>query len=144
MADYEGCIIFLLAKAYQGAHSLFKKKLSPFSITPVQHLILEVLWKEGSISPQKISKKAVIDKATLSSVIDRMTAAGLLIRNENSLDRRSIKVSLSPKGKKLWKETEALRQWINKEVIDGFSEREVLLLKKMLRDLRSKTMNFGK
>lgn len=144
MADYEDCIIFLLAKAYQRVHALFKKKLSPFDITPVQHLILEVLWKEGNISPRKISEKTVIDGPTLSSVIDRMTVAGLVTRKESSLDRRSIKVSLSPKAKKLWEETEALRQEINKELIDGFSPKEILLFKRMLRDLKGKMVNIGK
>jgi DNA-binding MarR family transcriptional regulator len=144
MADYQDCIIFLLAKAYQRVHLLFKRRLSPFGITPVQHLILEVLWKEGNISLQKISEKTVIDCATLSSVIDRMTVAGLLTRKENSLDRRSIKVSLSPNGKKLWEEMEALRQEINKELIDSFSPEEMLLFKRMLRDLKGKMVNIGK
>jgi len=144
MADYEDCIIFLLAKAYQKAHSLFKKKLSPFDITPVQHLVLEVLWKEGNISPWKISEKAVIDGATLSGVIDRMTEAGLVMRNENSLDRRSVKVSLTSKGKELWEEMEALRQEINKELIDGFLPEEILLFKRMLKDLKGKEVKIGK
>ena len=40
MAQYEDCIIFLLAKAYQKAHGNFKQHLLPYGITPVQHLIL--------------------------------------------------------------------------------------------------------
>ena len=58
MAQYEDCIVFLLAKAYQRAHSAFKQKLAPFGITPVQQLILMLLGEEEFLSPAEISEKS--------------------------------------------------------------------------------------
>ena len=35
------CMIFLLAKAYQRAHGLFKQYLTLYGLTNLQHLVLE-------------------------------------------------------------------------------------------------------
>jgi len=136
MVQYEDCIVFLLAKAYQRAHSAFKVKLAPFGITPVQHLILAVLGEEDFLSPVEISDRVAMDGATLSGVLDRMAEAGLIKKEGNPEDRRSIRVSLSPKAKKMREELAEQRKSINEELTAKFSLEEKLLLKRMLRDLK--------
>ena len=136
MVHYEDCIVFLLAKAYQRAHSAFKVKLAPFGITPVQHLILAALGEEEFLSPAEISERVAMDGATLSGVLDRMAEAGLIKKEGNPEDRRSIRVSLSPKAKKMWEELAEQRKSINEELTAKFSLEEKLLLKRMLKDLK--------
>ena len=136
MPHYEDCIIFLLAKAYQRAHSAFKVKLAPFGITPVQHLILAVLAEEDFLSPAEISDRLAMDGATLSGVLDRMAEAGLIKKEGNPEDRRSIRVSLSPKAKRMREELAEQRKSINDDLTAKFSLEEKLLLKRMLKDLK--------
>jgi len=136
MVQYEDCIVFLLAKAYQRAHSAFKMKLAPFGITPVQHLILAVLAEEDFLSPAEISDRVAMDGATLSGVLDRMAEAGLIKKEENPQDRRSIRVSLSPKVRRMREELTEQRKSINEELTAKFSLEEKLLLKRMLKDLK--------
>ncbi len=136
MAEYEDCIVFLLAKAYQKAHSLMKKKLLPYGVTPVQHLILQALSEEKNPSPAEISEKTLIDSATLSGVMDRMAEAGLIRKEENPEDRRSIRVSLTPKGRGLYRQIADIRQAVNEELTGVYSLEEKLLFKRMLRDLK--------
>jgi DNA-binding MarR family transcriptional regulator len=136
MPHYEDCIIFLLAKAYQKAHSAFKLKLAPFGITPVQHLILAVLAEEEYLLPAEISDRVAMDGATLSGVLDRMAEAGLIKKEGNPEDRRSIRVSLSPKARRMREGLAEQRKSINDELTAKFSLEEKLLLKRMLRDLK--------
>jgi DNA-binding MarR family transcriptional regulator len=136
MVHYEDCIVFLLAKAYQRAHSAFKMKLAPFGITPVQHLILAVLGEEEFLSPAEISDRVAMDGATLSGVLDRMAEAGLIKKEGNPEDRRSIRVSLSLKAKRLREELAEQRKSINEDLTAKFSLEEKLLLKRMLKDLK--------
>jgi len=136
MVQYEDCIVFLLAKAYQRAHSAFKVKLAPFGITPVQHLILAVLGEEEFLSPAEISDRVAMDGATLSGVLDRMAEAGLIKKEGNPEDRRSIRVSLSPKARRMREGLAEQRKSINEELTAKFSLEEKLLLKRMLRDLK--------
>ena len=136
MPPYEDCIIFLLAKAYQRAHSAFKQKLIPFGITPVQHLILAALSEADFLSPAEISDQLAMDGATLSGVLERMTEAGLIKKEENPGDRRSIRVSLTPRAKRMQEDLADQRKAINEELTTKLSLEEKLLLKRMLRDLK--------
>jgi DNA-binding MarR family transcriptional regulator len=136
MPPYEDCIIFLLAKAYQKAHSAFKQKLAPFGITPVQQLILAVLEEEEFLSPGEIAERVAMDNATLSGVLDRMGEAGMIRKEGNREDRRSVRVSLTPKAKKMQDELTEQRKAINEEITGKLSMEERLLLKRMLRDLK--------
>jgi len=137
MAQYEDCIVFLLAKAYQKAHSAFKQKLAPFGITPVQQLILMVLGEEEILSPAEISEKIAMDSATLSGVLERMAEGGMIKREENPEDRRSIRVSLTAKAKKMQEDLAGQRTAINEELTQKLSLEEKLLLKRMLKDLKA-------
>src|SRR5512143_1253663 len=136
MIPYEDCIVFLLAKAYQRAHSAFKVKLAPFGITPVQHLILAALREKEFLSPVEISDRVAMDGATLSGVLDRMAEAGLIKKEGNPEDRRSIRVSPTVRAKKMAEGLAEQRRILNDEVTAKLSLEEKLLLKRMLRDLK--------
>jgi len=77
-----------------------------------------------------------MDGATLSGVLDRMAEAGLIKKEENPQDRRSIRVSLSPKVRRMREELAEQRKSINEELTAKFSLEEKLLLKRMLKDLK--------
>ena len=136
MAEYEDCFVFLLGKAYQRAHGLLKKKLSPFGLTPVQHLTLAVLGEGGSLSPAEISERTVMDSATLSGVLDRMAEAGLIKKEENPEDRRSIRVSITAKARKMMDGLAEQRKAVNEELTSVLSIEEKLLLKRMLKEIK--------
>jgi len=136
VSQYEDCIVFLLAKAYQKAHSAFKQKLTPFGITPVQHLILVVLAEKDYVSPAEISDQIAMDGATLSGALERMAEAGLIKKEENPEDRRSIRVSLTSRAKKMREDLAEQRKAINEELTARLSLEEKLLLKRLLKDLK--------
>ncbi|MEJ2586453.1 MAG: MarR family transcriptional regulator [Deltaproteobacteria bacterium] len=133
---YEDCIVFLLAKAYQSAHSLFKRKLEPHGLTPVQNLILEVLWEQEAISIGDISRRIRIDYATLSSILDRMVASDWVKKERNPADRRSWQVYLSDKGRDMKETLLAAQKATNRKMTARLSEPERLLLFRLLNDLR--------
>jgi DNA-binding MarR family transcriptional regulator len=135
MAEYEDCFVFLLGKAYQRAHGLLKKKLLPFGLTPVQNLILSVL-ADGALAPGEISERTVMDSATLSGVLDRMAEAGLVKKEENPEDRRSLRVSITAKAGKMINDLAEQRKAVNEELTSVLSLEEKLLFKRMLKDLK--------
>ncbi|MGB9698592.1 MAG: MarR family winged helix-turn-helix transcriptional regulator [Thermodesulfobacteriota bacterium] len=136
MPQYEDCLVFLLAKAYQKAHAAFKQRLAPYGITPVQHLILAVLAEEEFLTPAEISERILMDGATLSGVLDRMAEASLIRKEENPQDRRSLKISLTAKAKKMCADLAAQRKALNEELTAKFTMEEKILLKRLLKDLK--------
>ena len=136
MAEHEECFVFLLGKAYQKAHGLLKKKLLPFGLTPVQHLILAVLRDEEALSSQEISERTIMDSATLSGVLDRMAEAGLVKKEENPEDRRSLCVSITARARKMMDDLAEQRKAVNEELTSVLSLEEKLLFKRMLKDIK--------
>jgi DNA-binding MarR family transcriptional regulator len=136
MAVYEDCIIFLLAKAYQRAHGDLKRRLAPFGLTPVQHLILEALWEEDGISAGELGKRLSLDSATLSGVLDRLSESGWITKEPDPDDKRIHRIFLTGKGRSMHDVLLMKRKDSNEEILRGMTLEERVLLKRLLRDLR--------
>ena len=135
MAQYEDCIVFLLAKAYQKAHGDIKKRLRGHGLTPVQHLILEALWEEEGLSASDIGKRLVLDSATLSGVLDRMAEGGWIVKKTDEQDSRFIRIYLSSKANEMKPALNDQRKRTNEEILSSLTFEEKVLLKRLLRDL---------
>ena len=136
MKTYDDCIIFLLAKAYQKAHGKFKKRLHTYGLTPIQHLILEALWREDGLSASDIGKKLVLDGATLSGVLDRMASGGWVSKESDFEDKRVLRVFLTAKSKSLQLNLSEAREQTNEDLLRPFTLEEKVLLKRFLRDMQ--------
>ena len=129
------CTIFLLAKAYQKAHGRFKKDLKPFKLTNIQHLVLEALWYREGFTAAELGKFLVLDKATLSGVLDRLTEAGWIRKEPDLDDGRVVRLYTAEKADKMKAELIALRKAANENLLSVFKPEEQVLLKRFLRDL---------
>jgi DNA-binding MarR family transcriptional regulator len=129
------CTIFLLAKAYQKAHGDFKKDLKPFKLTNIQHLVLEALWYREGLTAAELGKFLVLDKATLSGVLDRLTEAGWIRKESDPDDGRVVRLYTAEKADEMKAELVALRKAANENLLSVFNPEEQVLLKRFLRDL---------
>ena len=136
MKTYDDCIIFLLAKAYQKAHGDFKRRLQSYGLTPIQHLILEVLWGKDGLSASDIGKKLVLDGATLSGVLDRLTAGGWILKESDTEDKRVLRNFLTQKSIELKPKLSEARDQTNEDLLKKFPIEEKVLLKRFLRDMQ--------
>lgn len=133
--DLPECMVFLLGKAYQKAHSNFKKRLKPYGLTNMQHLVLEGLWYKNGMTATEISKLLRLDKATLSGVLERMADTGWVVKEPDPEDGRVYRLYTSEKANDLKEELINERQYSNREILGRFSTEERVILKRLLRDL---------
>ena len=129
------CTIFLLAKAYQKAHGEFKKKLKPFRLTTIQHLVLEALWFQEGYTAADLGKFLVLDKATLSGVLDRLVDAGWIRKEPDPEDGRVFRIYTAEKADQMKDELISLRRSANENLLAVFNPEEQVLFKRFLRDL---------
>lgn len=126
------CINFLLTKAQQTVLQYFRARLAVFDITPVQYGILNCLWSEESQTPTQIAQKLCLDGSTITGILDRMEAKGLLVRTPDPEDRRAIRVVLTERGLQLMEPLNEVISSTNKDVLKIFTEEEQALLKNFL------------
>src|SRR5512138_2210829 len=94
MIDMEKNIGFLLAKAYQRAHAIFKEEFDEYDLTPQQFGLLGFLWQEDGLSQAELSARSQIDRTTIGGLIDRLEKEGLVKRYSHPNDRRAYQVCL--------------------------------------------------
>lgn len=131
---YTECIAFLLAKANQKSQSYLKKKLQPYGLTSVQHLILEVVMEHEGLTTGEIGKLLISDNATVSGVLDRMEESGWIVKETDSEDKRITRIFLGNKVKEMQQELMSERDLANEELLKNFSNEERVLLKRLLKD----------
>ena len=82
--QWNDCIVFIMAKSYQKLQGEFKKLLEPYGLTTLQFLTLALLSTEQDISAADICDRLLIDKSTLSGVLERLEenlGAALFLRS---------------------------------------------------------------
>lgn len=133
--DVPDCIVFLLAKAYQKAHGDCKKQLQPYGLTNLQHLVLEGLWQHQGMTAAQLGKFLILDKATLSGVLERMAARGWISKKPHPEDGRLQCLFTSSQADELQEKLTKKRRQTNEQIMSPFSIEEKLLFKRFLADV---------
>jgi len=116
MDRVEQCISFLVGKAAQQMSRRARDKLSVWGVTPSQYAVLRVLWEQDGQPGAVIGARLVIDSATITGLIDRLEAAGLLDRRADGGDRRVHRLFLTGRGRALQAPLDAAMDQLNAEV----------------------------
>ncbi len=99
-------------------------KLHEYNITASQYTILELLWKHNGLSFTNLGKVLYFDNPTITGMIDRLVRAKLVRRNRDRIDRRVVKIYLTPKGRELESVIPKIAQSINIKAVENFTEDE--------------------
>ena len=75
-----------------------KKLAAQASLTPSQLLVMQILAERGEISAGEVSKLTQLKHATITSLVDKLVARGLLMRRRCEEDRRRVWLTLLPEG----------------------------------------------
>ena len=86
--------------------------LRPFGLTDVQLNVLMLLHhqsaSEGGLSQAEISDMMLVNRANITSLIDRMEKAKLVVRTAAADDRRYNIIKLTERGKKIFAKVDPL------------------------------------
>ncbi len=117
---------FYIAQIKQLQDRVFNRLLDEegIDITGSQGRILFILWKEDALSLTEISERASRAKNTVTVIVDRMVAKGVLQRDADLHDRRQAIISLTDKAKAMRDDYEKVSQRMNSLFYEGFTEDE--------------------
>ncbi|MEU4290601.1 MarR family transcriptional regulator [Kribbella sp. NPDC026596] len=97
-------VCFALAIASRTVIALYRPVLEPMGLTHPQYLVMLALWEFEPVSVKDLSGMLQLEPATLSPLLKRLETAGLLRRDRDARDERSLAVALTDKGRALRKE----------------------------------------
>ena len=87
-------VCFALAVASRTVISVYRPVLEPLGLTHPQYLVMLALWGDEPLSVTELSRMLELDAATLSRLLKRLESAGLVRRDRNPDDERSLALSL--------------------------------------------------
>jgi DNA-binding MarR family transcriptional regulator len=134
----EECIFFQLAKANQGGVRFWGQRVAGLNLTATQAMVLRFLIDRDEVSSSELGSRTELDSATLTGVLDRLEAAGIVERRPNPTDRRAIHIHLTEKGRGAGKEVSKLVRVANAEFLGGLSPSEEKELRRLLDKVRQK------
>ncbi|GLB31874.1 organic hydroperoxide resistance transcriptional regulator [Lacrimispora amygdalina] len=80
---------------------LYKPFLDEIGLTYTQYIAMMVLWDRKKVTVKQLGEILYLDSGTLTPLLKKMEAGGLLTRNRDKEDERSVIVELTEKGELL-------------------------------------------
>lgn len=91
-------VCFALAVANRTVLGVYRPLLEPLGLTHPQYLVMLALWERAPMSVREIADALQLDSPTLSPLLKRLEAAGLISRTRSATDERQLAIELTDEG----------------------------------------------
>ena len=79
----------------------YKPFLDEIDLTYTQYIAMMVLWEKESVTVKELGEALYLDSGTLTPLLKKMEAKGLITRRRSEADERSLIVTLTEAGDRL-------------------------------------------
>ncbi|MBV9792640.1 MAG: MarR family transcriptional regulator [Actinobacteria bacterium] len=94
-------VCFALSIAARSVLAIYRPLLEPMGLTHPQYLVMLALWGRSPLSVKELGEMLQLDAPTLSPLLKRLEAAGLLTRTREPRDERQLRIELTGPGRDL-------------------------------------------
>ena len=129
-------LCFALYAANLAMHKVYRRRLAQLELTYPQYLAMLVLWERDGLRVSELGERLFLDSATLTPLLKRLEAAGLVRRNRDPDDERQVRITLTARGRALRAKAEAVPDEIR--CATDCSVERLEALKRELDDLRGR------
>ena len=96
--DYLCLALYTASRAVTG---YYRDLLAELELTYPQYLVMRLLWQRGPTPVKDIGTTLALDYGTLSPLLKRLEARGLIHRERRSDDERSVEITLTDDGESM-------------------------------------------
>jgi MarR family transcriptional regulator, organic hydroperoxide resistance regulator len=94
-------VCYALSVAARNVVAVYRPFLEPMGLTHPQYLVMLALWQHGPLSVKRLSALLQLDPGTLSPLVKRLESSGLVRRDRDPRDERSLAIALTDAGRAL-------------------------------------------
>jgi len=131
--DFEASIGYWVTISALAFRRALNEELSPHGITFRQSQVLGWLVLEGDLSQTELAARMEVEPPTLAGIIDRMEAAGWVLRHGCDQDRRRKIIRVEPAAEPVWEKIAECARRIRSIAAEGLSEEQREQLQELLR-----------
>jgi MarR family transcriptional regulator for hemolysin len=108
-------------------------RLRPYGLDYPRWRVLAVLHEHSGATMGRLADLTSVDRTTLTRTLGLMEKTGLVVRRERESDRRSLVISLTAKGRRLFARILPLALAETDRALTGFSSEEARTLRDRLK-----------
>ncbi len=116
--------------------------ISQSKITPEQDAVLQMLNIRSKLTIDELSAMLVREHNTISSLVDRMEKAGLLIKHKDRINSNKVTVEMSPKVCEIW--NAEIVKGIFRSTLSKLSETEKEQIKEISKKITEEALAFSR
>ena len=132
----EESIGYLIADVARLMRREFSERAKPIGLPRAQWLVLGWLRRNEGISQVKLAELPEISPMTLVRLIDKLEAAGLVVRRQPRNDRRVHRVYLAPRARRRLDRVWQIGAETRRKALSGVSESDASLFGNILATMR--------
>ncbi len=127
---------FSLYAASMAVGRTYKPMLDALGITYPQYLVLHALWEEDGRTIGAIAQRLTLESSTVTPLVKRLEAAGMVERARNPADERQVQVRLTQRGHDMRDRCTCLAEELLARA--GMSLDELAVLKRQVETFRGR------
>ncbi len=128
-------LCFELHAASRAMTAVYRPMLEEIGLTYPQYLVMLLLWEAEPRGIKDVGRVLELDSGTLSPLIKRLEAAGLVRRKRRTADEREVEVTLTSEGRILRERAQHIPRAIERAT--NLSGEEIEHLRGRLVELRA-------
>jgi len=101
MPTIDQMLCFAVYSAGHAFTRFYKPRLDALDLTYPQYLAFLVLWERDDITVKALGERLFLDSGTVTPLIKRLEARGLVSRNRDADDERQVRIRLTEDGRAL-------------------------------------------
>jgi DNA-binding MarR family transcriptional regulator len=117
-------ICYNCKRAYLSIMPLFAERMAQYDLRTADFSVLSLLRANPNITQKRLSQAISISPPNLATLLDRLEARGLVVRQRNPLDKRSQTLALSAAGARLCASAEQTASGLERDATAMLSARE--------------------
>jgi DNA-binding MarR family transcriptional regulator len=125
--------LYLIKRAEIEVTVRMARALEDYAITPIQFTVLYFVdYDKGDLSSAQLSRRFSMTPQSMNELVTVLEKKKLLKKSVNPSHKRILRISLTAKGKKLLEDCNHLMDNVEKELMDGISDSEILKFREVI------------
>jgi DNA-binding MarR family transcriptional regulator len=131
IGNQPGEIAALLHERFSRLSRQLRHMELPAGMTPERLSTLSVIDKNGPISVTALADREMVRPATMSRMVSALVDDGLVRRREDKSDGRGVLVSVTAKGKRIYRRAHQQRLEQLAEALNGLTKEQLAAMKNL-------------
>lgn len=105
-------LCFALYAATNVITRAYRAPLARLGLTYPQYLAMLVLWEHGEQTVKSLAERLDLDSSTITPLVKRLAAAGLISRERDPVDQRNLRIELTGAGRDMRREAALIQEGV--------------------------------